>query len=421
MTKEVQNQIAQGGDFIVQERYNEQTGGGEGAVKYARLTRVDGKPTELAKYITDNRRTGHTLLLTTEKDTVKGVIETAIGRNLSEAEYKNAEAALIQQGLASNGKIIAGKYTTVQDLRSSYHINRSISANLESISEGANRGTATLRLGGEIAEVITQIPGAAAGAVVTQVGSKVTTGEWASQKETFDGSVTGARVTNVFNLARAGVKAAAEFLARRAAAKAESTVVAAVASDIDDAAAAVNQVDDVAKNATSPAKAVNTSSSGSGNAPPGSSGNSPSGGGGTSGPPSSGGNPSGAGGSSGGGAPPGGGGTPPSDPWDDFIDEAISRAEDAGYRPADFQDNVKWDKVAEWTTKVQNPDFQWKSSAELAQIPGADIIVAPDGGGWNSILNGQHRILGGLMGGNPVPQTSIDLKPWQYPSKPWSK
>ncbi len=271
--------MAQGQALQVHEGFDLKTNEVQGEEKYKIRTSVEGKPTGLAKYITDNRRTGHTLLLTTEGDTVKGVIASAIGRKLSAAEYKDAEAALIQQGLVSNGKIIPGKYTTTQELRSSYHINRSLSVNLDAISEGANRGTATLSLGGEIAELATQVPGAVAGAAVTQIGSKLATGEWASGQETFNGALTGARTTNVVNLARTGVSfAAAKLAARRAAAEAESTVAAAAASQIDDAAAAVNQVDDVAKNANSatgnsPQSPGNSPSSGGSNSSTASGGN----------------------------------------------------------------------------------------------------------------------------------------------------
>ena len=89
------------------------------------------------------------------------------------------------------------------------------------------------------------------------------------------------------------------------------------------------------------------------------------------------------------------------------------RAEDAGYRLGADQRDTNWGQVSDWEQRSSEPGFRWLSEEE--QGPNA-IIVGEDG----TIIAGQHRILGGLMSGNPVPRGSISWLPGEYPSRPWS-
>lgn len=97
-----------------------------------------------------------------------------------------------------------------------------------------------------------------------------------------------------------------------------------------------------------------------------------------------------------------------------FKEEAIRRAEDAGYYPAQGQRSVDWDTVESWAQKVQEPGFSWKLELEM----GADecIIVGEN----NAVASGQHRILGGLAGNNPVPDEAITRLSVPLPTQSWA-
>lgn len=97
-----------------------------------------------------------------------------------------------------------------------------------------------------------------------------------------------------------------------------------------------------------------------------------------------------------------------------FKEEAIQRAEDAGYYPAEGQRPINWDTVESWADKVQEPGFVWRTGAEI----GADeyIVVGEN----NAVAFGQHRILGGLMGNNPVPEEAITRLMIPLPMQLWT-
>lgn len=96
-----------------------------------------------------------------------------------------------------------------------------------------------------------------------------------------------------------------------------------------------------------------------------------------------------------------------------FKAEAIRCAEAAGYLPALGQREVDWDCVAYWSDLVRQPGFVWLREAELS---GSGYIII---GSNKAIASGQHRILGGLMGGNPVPMHSISVLTCPIPTQPW--
>ena len=96
-----------------------------------------------------------------------------------------------------------------------------------------------------------------------------------------------------------------------------------------------------------------------------------------------------------------------------FKEDAIQRAEDAGYYPAEGQRPINWDTVESWADKVQEPDFVWRTEAE--QGPDGNIVVGEN----NAVASGQHRILGGFMGNNPVPEASVSRLNVPLPTQPW--
>lgn len=97
-----------------------------------------------------------------------------------------------------------------------------------------------------------------------------------------------------------------------------------------------------------------------------------------------------------------------------FKEEAIQRAEEAGYYPAEGQRPIDWDVVKAWAEKVQELDFVWKAGADGG--PDEFIIL----GESNAIASGQHRILGGLMGNNPVPEEASTRLKIPLPKQPWT-
>jgi hypothetical protein len=100
-----------------------------------------------------------------------------------------------------------------------------------------------------------------------------------------------------------------------------------------------------------------------------------------------------------------------------FVEEAIEAGNNSGFRPSVDQRPVNFDTVQQWAEKVRDPNFVWKTAAEMG--PEEHIIVAPDGEGGYTILAGQHRILGGIMGGKPVPMSSMTVLSTPMPSRSW--
>lgn len=108
-----------------------------------------------------------------------------------------------------------------------------------------------------------------------------------------------------------------------------------------------------------------------------------------------------------------------------FIREAVRRAEEAGLYPARFQRPVDWDAVAFWATRAVLPGFAWRAAEPWS----ADaIVVGPRAGGRGRVVHsGQHRILGGLVAGNPVPESLVGHigiedagRGWREPIRAWS-
>ena len=93
--------------------------------------------------------------------------------------------------------------------------------------------------------------------------------------------------------------------------------------------------------------------------------------------------------------------------------EAIQCAEVAGYFPAFGQRAVDWDCVAAWVERVRRPDFRWLPESELYDC--GYIIVSSN----LAIASGQHRILAGLLAGNPVPRSSMSFLTVSLKTQPW--
>jgi hypothetical protein len=89
---------------------------------------------------------------------------------------------------------------------------------------------------------------------------------------------------------------------------------------------------------------------------------------------------------------------------EELASEAIKRAEAHGLYRAIEQRPVDWSRVREWAKRCQQPGFQWD--------PNKSPVVSRNG----AVCDGQHRILGGLMGGNipPYQRYGFDNKtqPW---------
>lgn len=86
---------------------------------------------------------------------------------------------------------------------------------------------------------------------------------------------------------------------------------------------------------------------------------------------------------------------------EEFIIEAIRRAELAGFFPACTQRRVDWEVVRAWAIRVRQQGFYWCRPDDRNLDA---IIIGPGVNGRLAIHAGQHRILGGLLGGNPVPR-----------------
>ena len=93
--------------------------------------------------------------------------------------------------------------------------------------------------------------------------------------------------------------------------------------------------------------------------------------------------------------------------------EAIQCAEAAGYYPAFGQRAVDWDCVAVWVERVRRPDFRWLPESEFYDC--GYIIISSN----LAIASGQHRILAGLLAGNPVPWTSMSILTISLRTQPW--
>lgn len=95
-----------------------------------------------------------------------------------------------------------------------------------------------------------------------------------------------------------------------------------------------------------------------------------------------------------------------------FITEALRRVRAAGLYPAQAQRVVDWDVVLAWAKRVQEPGFRWQSGED-------PIITGPGPNGKRAVHTGHHRILGGLMGGNPVPKNVIVSLAVFDPTREW--
>lgn len=100
----------------------------------------------------------------------------------------------------------------------------------------------------------------------------------------------------------------------------------------------------------------------------------------------------------------------------DFIAEALARAEYAGFLPAQFQREVDWSEVMAWATRVRQTGFTWADADDRTVDA---ILVGPGPDGYRAVHSGQHRILGGLMGDNPVPETSLTPLTVFDPTRGW--
>jgi len=106
-----------------------------------------------------------------------------------------------------------------------------------------------------------------------------------------------------------------------------------------------------------------------------------------------------------------------------FVTEAVRRAEEARLYPARFQRPVDWDLVVRWAAWVAEEGFAWRAAEPWS----ADaIVLGPRRTGGRVIHSGQHRLLGGLMGGNPVPEGFISRigiedagRGWREPTRVW--
>jgi len=101
---------------------------------------------------------------------------------------------------------------------------------------------------------------------------------------------------------------------------------------------------------------------------------------------------------------------------EEFIAEAIARAEAAGYRPAATQREVDWVAVRTWVARIRSRDFLWLSRGDRNVDP---IIVGPARDGGIVIHSGQHRILAGLMAGRPVTPRSLVWLPVADGGRDW--
>ena len=87
-------------------------------------------------------------------------------------------------------------------------------------------------------------------------------------------------------------------------------------------------------------------------------------------------------------------------------EKAITMARTAGYFPARWQRPVNDSAVQLWANRAKEKGFTWEAGNHdtdaivIGRIRGADGFA---------IHAGQHRILGGLLAGNPVPWEIITI------------
>jgi len=103
---------------------------------------------------------------------------------------------------------------------------------------------------------------------------------------------------------------------------------------------------------------------------------------------------------------------------EEFIQYVLTQAEAAGYYPARWQREIDWKAVWDWATRVRTTDFAWadRDNTEIGAI-----VVGPAFGGGYAIHSGQHRILGGLAAGKPVPADSMTWVDLADRIKPWNR
>lgn len=99
-----------------------------------------------------------------------------------------------------------------------------------------------------------------------------------------------------------------------------------------------------------------------------------------------------------------------------FQQEAMRRAAARGWFPAQLQREVDWFHVMAWAEQVQDANFVWLDTNQ-GDVDG--IIVSAGPNGTRAIHSGQHRILGGLMGGKEVPMSHMTVLEMTDPTRAW--
>ena len=95
-----------------------------------------------------------------------------------------------------------------------------------------------------------------------------------------------------------------------------------------------------------------------------------------------------------------------------FIDDAIAKAEGLSLRPRIGQRDVDWNNVFDLTNLARqhgNWDF----------LRGNEKVILGNDGQWLTIDNGMHRILASLMSGVPLPDEMHIFGDWYSESRPW--
>lgn len=101
----------------------------------------------------------------------------------------------------------------------------------------------------------------------------------------------------------------------------------------------------------------------------------------------------------------------------DGIAQAVALAEAEGFFPSRWQRNIDTEAVLAWAMRVQEDGFSW---ALAGNYDTDAIIIGPAIGGGYAIHSGQHRILGGFLGGNPVPAEAMTWINADDYAKPWN-
>ena len=95
-----------------------------------------------------------------------------------------------------------------------------------------------------------------------------------------------------------------------------------------------------------------------------------------------------------------------------LVDVAIAN----GFFPALGQRALEIANVLDWAHRVCQPGFVW---ADANDVTVQAILVGEGPDGTTAIFAGQHRILGGLLGGNPVPESSLNRMRVSDRTQPW--